>query len=270
MTFTRHLNPEAGSSSSSRQRSSNPRKSPIAQKTARMGRNPRAGNRAEMPVKVHQPPSFPDKLEETGAGEAGAMACGPAVGHAGAGDGRLSPMPRKTVSGRLLNKGTPAAIVEQEPPASTLEASPAEGISNKNPSSEVVRHPEYRLSPRVLLQAGDKIRVSAGPYYESRDLAGNAVRMKMAERGVMTFLGYGESGTSRWIEARGKAGFAALHIGPEEISGEIPGLIRRPYKIRKVRVKNRPGGSVQPRRRTKAGRTPARPRSRKARLRGGI
>jgi hypothetical protein len=106
--------------------------------------------------------------------------------------------------------------------------------------------PELRLSPRVLLQAGDKIRVSAGPYYESRDNAdGTPVRIKMAERGVMVFEEYCELGTRRWIVARGKAGFAALHIGPEEVSSEIPGLVRRPYKVTKVRAKDRPGRSAR-------------------------
>ena len=94
---------------------------------------------------------------------------------------------------------------------------------------------EYRLSPRVLLQAGDKIRVSAGPYYEGRDAAGNVCKTKMAEKGVMIFRRYCELGTSRWVEAHGRAGFAALHIGPEETSGLIPGLVRRPYRITKVR-----------------------------------
>ncbi len=174
--------------------------------------------------------------------------------------------------GKVLPPRAPAAQKAGTPgDINNITPAPApEAAGDINKKDRLQRYPELRLSPRVLLQAGDKIRVSAGPYYESHDRAGNAVRMKMAERGVMTFLGYGESGTSRWIEARGKAGFAALHIGPEEISSEIPGLIRRPYKIRKVRVKNRPGGSVQPRRRTKAGHTPVRPRSRKARLRGGI
>ena len=104
-----------------------------------------------------------------------------------------------------------------------------------NKKDRLQRFPELRLSPRVILHAGDRIRVSAGPYYESRDAAGNAVKTKMAEKGVMVFSSYCELGTSQWIEARGKAGFAALHIGPEENSSEIPGLVRRPYRVTKLR-----------------------------------
>jgi len=182
----------------------------------------------------------------------------------------MSLIPPRAFDRKVVKKKTRAAVVKKKPPPSSAGASPAKGINNNNSSDDVVRQAEYRLSPRVLLQAGDKIKVSGGPYYKSRKKTGKGTRMKVAEKGVMVFLGYCESGTIRWIEAHGKAGLEALHIGPEEVSSEIPGLVRRPYKITKVRVKNRPGGSAQPRRRTKAGRPPARPRSRKARLQSGI
>ena len=57
----------------------------------------------------------------------------------------------------------------------------------------------------------------------------------MAERGVMEFLGYYERGKSRWILAHGKSGYATLYMGPEEESTHIPGYIRRPYKITKLK-----------------------------------
>ena len=63
--------------------------------------------------------------------------------------------------------------------------------------------------------------------------------MRMGERGVMAFEEYCELGQSRWIVARGRDGYAALHVGPEEQSTTIPGLVRRPYRLRKVRASRR-------------------------------
>ncbi len=212
---------------------------------------------------------FGDDLELMGAGEAGA---GERVA-ARAGSGARRKNTRDT-GGELAGKpprkpGPPALVINKNISEPRASSGTALEINNNKHARGYVRQAEYRLSPRVFLRAGDKIRVSGGPYYEAHDAAGNVVKTKMAERGVMIFLGYCESGTSRWIEAHGTAGFAALHIGPEEISSEIPGLVRRPYRITKVRAKNRPGGAAQPRRRKSASRTPACPRRRKARLQGG-
>jgi hypothetical protein len=148
--------------------------------------------------------------------------------------------------------GTP----EDDNNINPLPAPDAAGDINKK--DRLQRFPELRLSPRVLLQAGDKIRVSAGPHYEGHAADGTPARIKMAERGVMIFEEYCELGTRRWIVARGKAGFAALHIGPEEVSSEIPGLIRRPYRVTKVRMKDRPGGSARSGRQKKTRRKPVR------------
>lgn len=116
-------------------------------------------------------------------------------------------------------------------------------------ASGPTRHPEpqakqggiheqgfYRVSERVVIHTGDRIRVSAGPYYETSDDSGNLVKTKLAERGVLVFLGYCELGPSKWLVAYGKGGYAALHVGEELPSATIPGLIRRPYKVRKLRV----------------------------------
>ncbi len=51
----------------------------------------------------------------------------------------------------------------------------------------------------------------------------------------MEFLGYYERGKSKWILAHGKSGYATLYMGPEEESTHIPGYIRRPYKITKLK-----------------------------------
>lgn len=109
-------------------------------------------------------------------------------------------------------------------------------INNKPPDTPV-RHLEYRLSERVVLNRGDRIRVSAGPYFDMPNTAGHVTRTKMAERGVMTFLAYCELGNTRWIEAYGKSGFAALRISSDDGGGSalMPGFVRRPYKIAKLR-----------------------------------
>lgn len=109
-------------------------------------------------------------------------------------------------------------------------------INNKPPDTPV-RHLEYRLSERVVLIRGDKIRVSSGPYYDMPETAGHVTRMKMGERGVMTFLACCELGNTRWIEAYGKSGFAALRISSDDRGGWalMPGFVRRPYKITKVK-----------------------------------
>jgi len=97
------------------------------------------------------------------------------------------------------------------------------------------RQTSYRLSPRVVLKSGDLIRVSEGPYREQVGPDGEPVRTRMAERGVMTFLEYCTYGTGKWVLAYGKAGYSALHVGDFEVSASVPGLVRRPYRIRKVR-----------------------------------
>ncbi len=105
----------------------------------------------------------------------------------------------------------------------------------------VIRQNWIRLSERVTLRAGDKVRISGGPYWEQTDADGTITRVRMGERGVMAFEEYCQLGHRHWIVARGRDGYAALHIGPEQRSTTVPGLVRRPYRLRKVRVaKQRP------------------------------
>jgi hypothetical protein len=100
----------------------------------------------------------------------------------------------------------------------------------------VVRQNWIRLSERVTLRAGDKVRISGGPYWEQTDADGTITRVRMGERGVMAFEEYCQLGQNHWIVARGRDGYAALHIGPEVRSNTVPGLVRRPYRLRKVRA----------------------------------
>ncbi len=99
----------------------------------------------------------------------------------------------------------------------------------------VRRHEQVRLSERVTLEAGDRIRVRGGPYWQQTCADGTVVKTRMAERGVMVFDSYCEYGDSRWIVARGSSGYASLHIGEEHPSEDIPGYVRRPYRVTKVR-----------------------------------
>jgi len=121
--------------------------------------------------------------------------------------------------------------------------------------ADVVRRNWVQLSERVTLRPGDKVRVSGGPYWEQGGFDGAVTKTRMGERGVMVFEEYCEFGESRWVVARGQNGYAALHIGPEQPSSTVPGLMRCPYRLRKVRAaaKQRPvkspcsGASTKPR-----------------------
>lgn len=115
-----------------------------------------------------------------------------------------------------------------------------DGIA-KAGSGDVVRQGWVQLSERVTLRPGDKVRVSGGPYWEQPSPDGGVTKTRLGERGVMVFEEYCQLGQSRWIVARGRNGYAALHLGPEEHSAEVPGLVRRPYRLRRIR-------SAQPRR----------------------
>ncbi len=100
---------------------------------------------------------------------------------------------------------------------------------------DVFRQDWVRLSERVTLQLGDKVRVSGGPYWEQIGTDGSITKTRMGERGVMVFEEYCQLGQRRWVVARGQNGYAALHIGPQEQSCDIPGLVRRPYRLRRIR-----------------------------------
>ena len=109
------------------------------------------------------------------------------------------------------------------------------GNISKAISGDVVRQGCLQLSKRVTLRPGDRVRVSGGPYWEQSRPDGGVTKTRLGERGVMVFEEYCQLGHSRWIVARGRNGYAALHLGPQERYTEIPGLMRRPYRLRRIR-----------------------------------
>ena len=96
---------------------------------------------------------------------------------------------------------------------------------------------EYRVSTRVVLRAGDRFRVSGGPYYR----LDSGEKIPMAARGVMTFrraLRTGRGGRRVLIEARAGEGTVILHVEGSRSNRMVPGLVCKPYKIRgKLRAK---------------------------------
>ena len=90
----------------------------------------------------------------------------------------------------------------------------------------------YQLSPRVTLTPGDKFRVSGGPYYRMPD----GSKIKIAVRGVCTFIRAQHRGAVTLIEARDREGFTVLHVAGRRRSKAGPALVCRPYTI-KSRVK---------------------------------
>lgn len=88
----------------------------------------------------------------------------------------------------------------------------------------------YQISPRVILRPGDRFRVSAGPYYRLP----SGERVPMAARGTFTLVAVDRGRHGRvQLLAYGDGGFAVLHVAGRRRS-RVPGLVARPYKIRRV------------------------------------
>lgn len=118
---------------------------------------------------------------------------------------------------------------------SSFGGSNSDSVAARTSAGEVVRQGWVQLSQRVTLRPGDRVRVSGGPYWEQPSPDGGVTKVRMGERGVMVFEEYCRLGQSQWVVARGESGYAALHVGPEERSSEVPGLVRRSYRLRRVR-----------------------------------
>lgn len=100
---------------------------------------------------------------------------------------------------------------------------------------------QYQLSPRVTLRPGDRFRVSGGPYYR----LASGERVSMAARGTFVLLAveHGRGGRVQLL-GYGAGGYAVLHVAGRRRS-RVPGLVARPYKIRRVGGKSRRFDSVR-------------------------
>lgn len=88
----------------------------------------------------------------------------------------------------------------------------------------------YQLSPRVTLHPGDKFRVGGGPYYRLPD----GSRVPLAARGLFVLVAVERSARGRvTLLAYGRDGYAALHVAGRRRS-RVPGLVARPYRVRRV------------------------------------
>lgn len=89
----------------------------------------------------------------------------------------------------------------------------------------------FRLSKKVTLNEGDKVRVSSGPYY----LTQSGKKIGMGEKGVGKFMGVvDEKGDAIYVQFGNGGATRYVYIGPEYIS-EVTGTTMRPHKIVKLR-----------------------------------
>ena len=89
----------------------------------------------------------------------------------------------------------------------------------------------FRLSQKVTLEVGDKVRISGGPYY----LAKSGNKISMGEKGVGTFWSAQADGHAIYVKFGGVLGsIRFVYIGPEHMS-QSTGTVMRPHKITKLR-----------------------------------
>jgi len=94
----------------------------------------------------------------------------------------------------------------------------------------------YQLSPRVTLHPGDRFRVAGGPYYRLP----SGEKIPLAARGVFTLLAVDAGRRGRvQLLAYGAGGFAVLHVSGRRRS-RIPGLVCRPYRVRRAGAQKNP------------------------------
>lgn len=95
----------------------------------------------------------------------------------------------------------------------------------------------YQISTRVVLKPGDRFKVAGGPYYRLAD----GTKVPMAARGTFTLLAVdrGRGGRVQLL-AYGTGGYAVLHVAGRRRS-RVPGLVARPYRVRRVGSRRRKG-----------------------------
>jgi hypothetical protein len=87
----------------------------------------------------------------------------------------------------------------------------------------------FRLSEKVTLNEGDKVRISSGPYY----ISSSGAKINMGEKGVGTFVSATEDKTAVYVKFKNETP-KYVYIGPEKLASDT-GTIMRPHKITKVR-----------------------------------
>jgi hypothetical protein len=88
----------------------------------------------------------------------------------------------------------------------------------------------FRLSKKVLLEEGDRIRVSGGPYFLTQ--AGK--KISMGERGTGVFVSAEENGEAIYVKFDKTSAARFVYIGSERIS-ESTGTTLKAHKIVKLR-----------------------------------
>lgn len=91
-----------------------------------------------------------------------------------------------------------------------------------------------RLSPRVLLTRGDRIKLSLGPYYQCK----SGRKVPVGPRGSVLFLGSVSDPAGSeviYVQKEGHAETVTLKYG--DGVGTASGVVHRPYKITKERLR---------------------------------
>ena len=91
---------------------------------------------------------------------------------------------------------------------------------------------EYRVSPRVVLRPGDRFKVSGGPYYRTA----SGEKIPMAVRGACRLVAVYRDRSRVYLLVSARDGMAVLHVAGRRRNRMIPGLVCRPYVVkRKIR-----------------------------------
>jgi len=93
----------------------------------------------------------------------------------------------------------------------------------------------YQLSPRITLHPGDRFRVAGGPYYK---LPGGE-KIPMAARGVFVLVEVEHDRSRVYLLGYGSGGYSLLHVSGRRRSS-IPGLVCRPYRVRRAGAPKNP------------------------------
>jgi hypothetical protein len=80
------------------------------------------------------------------------------------------------------------------------------------------------------LKEGDKVRVSGGPYYLTKD----GKKISLGERGIGVFMGNHPDGNGVLIMFNGEKSSSYVYTGPDHVA-PLTGTIMTSHKIRKKR-----------------------------------